>query len=135
MKNILQARALFSKLGFGFIALVILMTGCKPSLYQDDSDTVSTQLLTTQQGDYKSVAWLDDDHIAFIYRPDDLIVNDLDIDFRVDILDISSGKIETLPQIPLCHLVVFLNQVVFMRLPKSLMVPWDLCFAVILIRE
>jgi len=91
----------FKKLGVILIAFTTLMTSCKPRLYQDVSDTVPQQLLPVQQGDYKSVAWLDNDHIAFIYRPRELTANDLDIDFRVDIFEISSGKIETLPQIPL----------------------------------
>ncbi|MBI5825425.1 MAG: PD40 domain-containing protein [Chloroflexi bacterium] len=96
-----QARIQFNELGVVFVILATLMTSCKTSLYQDISDTVSTQALAVQQGDYKSVSWLKDDLIAFIYRPDELRVNGLDNDFRLDILEVTSGNIETLPQIPL----------------------------------
>ena len=39
--------------------------------------------------------------LHYFYRPRELTANDLDIDFRVAIFELSSSKVETLPQIPL----------------------------------
>ena len=64
----LQTPISFIKLGVILVTVTTLITSCKPSLYQDISNTVPQQFLSVQQGDYTSVAWIDKDHIAFIYR-------------------------------------------------------------------
>ena len=84
------------------ILLTILlgcMTGCGSNLYQDISSGLSPQKLSLPRGEFESVAWLDDDHIAFIYRPEELIPDDLGKDFSINIFEISSGKTITLPHI------------------------------------
>lgn len=84
------------------IILTILLawiTGCRSNLYQDISNSFSPQQLSLPGGEYESVAWLSDDHIAFIYRPEELIPDDLGADFRISIFEISSGKTITLPHI------------------------------------
>ncbi len=85
-----------------FVILVILLgcvSGCGSKLYQDISSTVSAQQLSVPEGEYESVAWLDEDHIAFIYRPEELMPDDLGTDFRISIFEISGGKTTTLPHI------------------------------------
>lgn len=79
--------------------LLVLLAGCGPKNYQDISYTISSQPLPVPEGEYTSVAWLDEDHIAFIYRPEELISQDLGTDFRISLFEISSSKTTTLPHI------------------------------------
>jgi dipeptidyl aminopeptidase/acylaminoacyl peptidase len=74
-----------------------MLVGCNPKSYQDISDSISSQPLPVPEGEFTSVAWLDKDHIAFIYRSEELIPRDLGTDFRIIIFEISSGKTKTLP--------------------------------------
>ena len=82
-----------------FATLLIMSLGCSPKNYQDISASISSQPLPVPEGEYTSVAWLDEDHIAFIYRPEELMAADLGTDFRISFFEISSGKAITLPHI------------------------------------
>ena len=76
-----------------------MSVGCGPKNYHDISASISSQPLPVPEGEYTSVAWLDEDHIAFISRPEELISDDLGTDFKISIFEISSGKTITLPHI------------------------------------
>ena len=85
----------------GIIMLVIFLLGCTPKRYQDISNSISFDPLLTPEGEYKSVTWLDQDRIAFIYRPDDFALSDLNEGFRVGIFDISTGATKDLTSLPI----------------------------------
>ena len=73
----------FLKIGLIFTFAISCASGCQPSLYQD-SNSMSSQPLSAPKGEFESVAWLDENHIAFIYRPD------INLDFRIGIFEIST---------------------------------------------
>jgi Tol biopolymer transport system component len=87
------------KIGIIFIVALSFASGCRQDLYQDISNSFSSQQLSLPSGEFESVAWLDENHIAFIYRPEELIPDDLGKDFSINIFEISSGKTITLPNI------------------------------------
>jgi len=88
-----------------FIPFLIMLIGCSPKDYQDNSDTTSQQL-PAPKGEFESVTWFDENHLAFIYRPDELSANDMDQDFRIGIFEISTGFTKDVTVSPLtseCH--------------------------------
>jgi len=101
-----------------FATFLIIPVGCKPRNYQDISDSISSQALPVPEGEYTSVAWLDDDHIAFIYKPEEFAANGLNIDFRIGIFEMSSGKLK-MCHLHFFHLIACQDRVVFLNLRDS----------------
>lgn len=77
--------------------LIISVSGCKPKRYQDITNSISPELLSTPAGEYRAIAWLDEDRIAFIYKPQELVRNELGQDFRVGVFELTSGKSKDMP--------------------------------------
>lgn len=77
--------------------IIISVSGCGSKPYLDITDSISSQSLSTPEGEYRAIAWLDEDHIAFIYRPQELVEKDLLQDFRIGIFELSSGKSQDMP--------------------------------------
>ena len=84
-----------------FLLILIMLVGCSPKNYQDIINTTSSQLLPVPKGEFESVAWLDEDHIAFIYKPDEFAENGLKIDFRIGMFEVSTGSTKDLTSRPL----------------------------------
>ncbi len=80
---------------------ILSILGCGSKPYRDITNSISSQVLPVPEGEYKSVVWLDDDRIAFIYRPQLLRGNDLGIDFRIGVFDITSSRTADLALPPL----------------------------------
>jgi Tol biopolymer transport system component len=87
----------FSLLLFLVIFPTLSLLGCTPKPYHDITNLISSQALPSPEGEYESVVWLDDDRIAFIYRPQELIVSQSNENFRIAIFEISSGKSKDMP--------------------------------------
>ena len=82
---------------FGVAITVVSFSGCTSKRYDDISNFLPSLSLLTPEGEYKSIAWLDENRIAYIYRPQNLVANGLNQDFRLGIFELSSGKSEDLP--------------------------------------
>ena len=78
------------KLGIVFVMLLSGIYGCTTKPYQDISSSIPSQPLSVPKGEFESVAWLDENHIAFIYKPDKLPATDIDMGFRIGIFEIST---------------------------------------------
>ena len=76
------------------VMLVIGILACETKPYRDLSSSVSSEKLPIPRDQFESVAWFDEDHLAFIYRPDELASNNLDKDFRLGIFQISTSTME-----------------------------------------
>ncbi len=87
---------------FGVAIKVVSFSGCTSKQYDGISNFLPSLSLLTPEGEYKSIAWLDENRIAFIYRPQNLVGNGLNQDFRLGIFELSSGKSEDLllPDLP-----------------------------------
>jgi hypothetical protein len=87
--------------------LLIMSVGCSAKNYQDISNSISFQPLPVPEGEYTSVAWLDEDHIVYIYKPEELASNDLNTDFRIGIFEIFTDTTKDLTahhSMPDCYL-------------------------------
>lgn len=82
------------------LLIVILLAGCAPKSYQDVINSVSSEQLLSPEGEYKSVAWLDQDHIAFIYRPMTSTSQEPNDNFRVGVFEISTSTTKELNVLP-----------------------------------
>ena len=84
------------KLGTVIVMLLNGTLGCTTRLYQDISSSISPQPLAVPNGEFESVTWFDENHIAFVYRPDELMPNDMNEDFRIGIFEISTNTVKDL---------------------------------------
>src|SRR5688500_17156187 len=85
-----------------FAVIIVSSSGCAPKRYQDIANSVASQSLLTQEGEYRAVAWLDENRIAFVYKPRELVQSEQAQDIRIGIFELSSGKTKdmTLPDLP-----------------------------------
>lgn len=84
------------RLGLYLILISLLCSaGCQGGKFIDTTGTVEPQHLTVPEAEYRSVAWLDNDHIAFDYRQESF--GDEEADRRIGLLTVSSGDWHEIP--------------------------------------
>jgi hypothetical protein len=99
--RLLILKPAIKKLGICLIGLSLFcLPGCQAQKFADVTGTITSESLVVPEAEYRSVAWLDEDHIAFAYQQEEF--GDRQADRRIGLLTRSTGEWRDipLPQLP-----------------------------------